>query len=272
MRYTPMERAEAFIKAGELDDALEALNEQLASHPEDDYARRIRVQVLMRKNTSSDLQQALADLDALEHRTLNDAYAGSVIRERMGDIQSAIHLLEAALNDDASDERIRARTRERQLELMRKSGDIRKALAIALENDWVQWAADAAAELQDDALALEYYAQALVRVEHLTSVTSPALAANIKARVLLKRGAALQRLNQLDTADKDYAAAEAIIPDDPMITFNRGIIAYLQGHREIAQTQIKSAFDNAPAALQSIMRAEIQGNSRYQSLESLIDS
>ncbi|MBZ0278924.1 MAG: tetratricopeptide repeat protein, partial [Anaerolineae bacterium] len=46
MGYSPMQLAEAFIKTGELTDALDALNQQLETVPQDDYARRLRSQVL----------------------------------------------------------------------------------------------------------------------------------------------------------------------------------------------------------------------------------
>ncbi|MEO1163713.1 MAG: tetratricopeptide repeat protein, partial [Chloroflexota bacterium] len=47
MAYTPMQLAETFLKTGELEDALDALNQQLEAEPADEEARRLRVQVLM---------------------------------------------------------------------------------------------------------------------------------------------------------------------------------------------------------------------------------
>ena len=47
-RYSPIELAEAFIRTGELADALDALNPHLEAQPNDETALRLRAAVLMR--------------------------------------------------------------------------------------------------------------------------------------------------------------------------------------------------------------------------------
>ena len=41
--YNPITLADAFIQAGELDDALDALNQHLEANPSDDDARRVDI-------------------------------------------------------------------------------------------------------------------------------------------------------------------------------------------------------------------------------------
>lgn len=267
MSYTPMQLADAFIKAGELQDALDALNDQLTDHPDDDTARHLRAQVLLRLGTPPQLQAALDDLNAMQQP---DHYMQSVIYERLGDPAAALQAAVTA-HDTLTDEREKSRALERRLDLMRKSGQLDAALALALEHDWVQWAADAAADLHDDARAITYYQQALERVERLFDIMTDAIAANIRARVLLKRGGAYHRLGKLDAADADYAAAAETIPDDPMIAFNRGLIAAEQGDPTTAQTHVQGALADAPPALRDIMAVELRSKPEYDKLLTLLD-
>src|SRR5690242_19339862 len=72
MPYSPMELADAFIRAGELADALDALNQQLIDQPADDEARRLRAQVLMRIPGEEHVQAALGDLESIASPTQDD--------------------------------------------------------------------------------------------------------------------------------------------------------------------------------------------------------
>lgn len=267
MSYTPMQLAEAFIQAGELDDALEALNQQLVNVQGDEVARRLRVQVLMRLGSAAHLRQALADLDILPPQP-SDGHTRSVVLERLGQPEAALAAARAAL-EVATDERLASRLLERVLALLREQGYVRVALELALRNDWVQWAADAAADLHNDAQAITYYTQALERVAGLEGQVAEPIVANIRARVLLKRAGAYQRSGKLDTADTDYENAAAIVPDDPMISFNRGLIAVLLGNTDQGVTLVQQALDTAPAALRALMHDEVQDDERYATLQEL---
>ena len=223
MTYSPMQLADAFISAGELDDALEALNQQLDAMPTDETARRLRVQVLMRLGERAYLQQALDDLDQLPPQPV-DGHTRSVVLERLGQPQAALAAAQAAL-EVAKEEWLVARLLERVLGLMRQRGQVQLALELALRHDWVQWAADAAADLHDDQQAATYYTQALERINALRGQVAAIIVDNIRARVLLKRAGTYQRIGNLEAADADYVAASEVIPNDPMIPFNRGLIA-----------------------------------------------
>ncbi|MEM6530337.1 MAG: tetratricopeptide repeat protein, partial [Chloroflexota bacterium] len=244
MAYTPRELAEAFIKAGELTDALDAINEHMAASPDDADMRRLRVQVYLRQGNEVNLRNALCDLEQLE-LTPGDYYTQSVIYERSGQPDNA-HSTAATAYESAVEAQEKSRALERLLDMKRKTGRLDEALTIALENDWVQWAADAAADLNDDAKAIEYYKRALGRVEKLFDMTSGNIAANIRARVLVKRGAAHQRQGHYTEADTDYSAALEAIPDDWGITFNRGLVLAHLGHIDEAKTLVQHALSAAP--------------------------
>ncbi len=258
MSYSPLELAEAYVKAGELDDALDALNEHLIHDDEDDDARRLRVQVLLRLGTPDHLLGALDDLDGLQEPTPQDAYTRSVVLEKQDALDEALAAARQATTDpDAARE---ARAVARVLGLLRKQGDLTAALELALERNWVQQAADLAADLNDPARALPYYNEAVTRAEKLGSVTSAEIAANIKARVLLKRANVHLALQNNAEAEADYQAAAEVVPDDPMIFFNRGLLALRRGDSTAAQTLLETAHARANKMLCEHMTREAEGD------------
>ena len=265
--YTPLQLAEAFIHAGEMQDALAALDDHLIAQPDDHATRRLRAQVRLRVGTSAQLNAALADLNALPANPA-DGLTRSVILERLNRPADALAAARTAL-EAATDEQIRSRVLERLLGLMRSQGQLQAALDLALEHDWVQWAADAAADLGDAAQAITYYTHALKRIEALRGQVPDNIVENIRARVLLKRAGAYQNLDDLTGASVDYALAHAIVPDDPMIRFNQGLIAHLRGTDATAELQ--AALDAAPPALRALMHQEIASDDRYITLRPLLD-
>lgn len=242
MPYSPLDLAEAFIKTGELTDALDALNEHLAQSPDDLTARQTRAAVHLRLDH---LQDALDDLAGLN--SPDDRLTRSTIYERMGDLTSALQAVETDTSHD--------RLIERRLHLMQKLGQISKArqLVESLPRTWrwSQWSGDLAAADQDFAVAVSHYAAAL---STLPPIDTHALR-GIAARLLLARGDAYLALEQWDAADADYAAAAVYIPDEPMIPFNRGIIRYHQGEEEAGLAQCEAAIQAAPEIMRQAMRA-----------------
>ncbi len=255
MAYSPLERADAFIRAGELSDALDALNEHLTHNPADDDVRRLRVQVVLRLDAPAYLRSGLDDLDALTSPTPQDAYTRSVLLEKLGDLPAALAAARAATQ--TPDTAAQSRATERLLGLLQKHGETEAALQLALENDWVQWVANMALELADAHTAIDYYTQALARVGKLKTVTAAAIAENIRGRVLLKRAAAYAQDGQPEKAEADYAAAAAIIPDDPMIPFNRGVLAHQAGDPNAAKVFFRQAHATANDTLRALMDKEV---------------
>ncbi|MEO0563455.1 MAG: hypothetical protein AAF125_15200, partial [Chloroflexota bacterium] len=227
--------------------------DHLTDSPEDSNARRLRVQVVIRlKFEGTDhLLGALDDLDALDEQTTQDSYTRSIIFEQLEDLPEAIEAARAATATD--DESASARATGRMLDLMLKAGEVEEALEIALANDWVQFAADAAAQLEDPRMAIQYYTQALDRTASLAATAGDDIAANIRARVLLKRASAYQVQAAWPEADADYVAAARIVPDDPMIPFNRGVVTFHMGRVAAARVLLTEAAEAASDYIKRLM-------------------
>jgi len=254
-----MELAVAFIRAGELTDALDALDEQVANEPDDVDARRTRAEVLLRLGGAAHWEKALADIEAVGTPTAADHYMRSVLLGRLGRTEAARDAAQAAV-DAAADDVFRGKAAARLLDLTQQLGDAAGALEIAREHDWAGRAAEAALALGDAAAAYEYYTEALARAEKLEGTIADEIAANIRARVRLGRAGAALRAGMLDEAEADYAAAGAVIPDDPMIPFNRGEIALRRGDTAAATTLLRQAYKGANEHLRGLMRTAARAN------------
>lgn len=280
MPYSNRELAEAFLKTGELIDALEALSRHLVDSPQDDEARRLRSDVLAHLPGEANLRAALQDLAAIQLPLSRDYIARSVLLEKLGEIDAAITA--AAQGHAAFPEE--DRLTERYLHLLRGQGQIAPAREIAagLVNRqpqdwrWAQWAGDLAADAGDDTTAVTFYDAALTTLQsrHAITIDAAPLHSNpgqaltltivgMAVRLLLARADALFRLNQLDRADADYQTAAALIPDDPMIPFNRGLIAARRGDLATAQSWCQTAYTQASPALRERMRAVLCDDATY---------
>lgn len=257
-----MERAEAFLRAGELDDALAALDEQLQAYPDDaeaEAAARLRIDVLIRLPGRAN--EALAELSKLPELTPDDAVA------RLG----ALFLLGVAGAGDALVQAYRRYPDHPALADLalavlyaRRASDEALALLADLPKtpDWLTWSGKFYALKGDDRVAAEHYCTAL---DLLGNPTDPLLKLR-RAGVLLLRAAAYHRLKQYADADADYRAAEAIIPDDPLIPFNRGLLVFEQSNLRGALPLCRDALDRAPDALRDHMRHALLDEPRYRPL------
>ena len=75
-----------------------------------------------------------------------------------------------------------------------------------------------------------------------------------------------QMRGDLDRAESDYGTAATLIPDDPMIGFNRGLIAARRGDKDNARRLCREAYHHAPPVLQEHIRAVLGSNPAYTSL------
>lgn len=266
--YNPLELAEAFIKTGELADALDTLNQYLERSPGDEAARRLRAAVTLR---TGDLSLALADLDSLAAPSADDHSRRSVILERMGDLDGALGAMETACGLKPDDERLA----ERLLHLLLKRGQIDRARALVgglpATWRWLQWAGDLAEQAGDPAAAAGRYSAALNQLDAQFSLSANASAAAIKARLLLARADCYRQTGQIDLAEADYRAAGAIVPSDPLIPFNLGLLALERGDPETALALCREAFAAANDTLRDHMRASLQGEARYAQLSALLN-
>lgn len=268
MPYSPLELADAFIRAGELEDALDALNQQLADPAADqrDDTLRLRAAVLARfPDQPERLRAALGDYAALAAPTADDEDRRAALHERLGDVRAAVDALGRARALAPDDSRLT----ERQVALLVEHGwlDEAAALVAALPEtwQWLTWRGDIAIDRKRDAEALGHYAAALALFEAHVDQSSK-LAANLRAQLLIKRARAYRHLKRCAEAEADYLAAEAIIPNDPTIMFNRGLLAYdCKGLRR-ALPLCRDALDLAPPGLRDWMRQKLREDPRYREL------
>jgi Flp pilus assembly protein TadD len=262
--YSPLELAVAFIQTGELEDALEALGQHLAHQPDDDRVRRWRLQVLRHLNGDSD--QALADLQRLSAPTPADFTQAALLLEAHGDHDAALNLLAEGHGRWPHETRLA----EVYLRLLMDHHHIDIALSIARAQPtgwrWLEWEGDLLARQGDDVTATARYGLALAHLDAGFDTENIAYLAPIKARLLLARAHAYRRLGYYDLAADHYSAAEQLMPTDPMIPFNRGLVACLQGDQSRALTLCQSALSSATPALHEQMRSALQTNPAYAAL------
>lgn len=238
-----MQRAEAFLRTGELDDALQALNEHLEQHPEDDVARRLRAQVRQRLSGRQQLTQALADLHSLRQTLPSDWMQTSIIHERLGDVSSAIQAMQPFTRTtpptkDPDAQHQHERAIERLIMLYAQADQLDDALALIRQQPrtwrWLQWEADLLVMQGDDVMASARYGVVLAQLQaHIDERPSPHLSA-MKGRILLARAHTYRRQRQTDIARQHYQEASQLLADDPLITFNLGCLHALEGDLERA--------------------------------------
>jgi tetratricopeptide (TPR) repeat protein len=255
---SPLELAEALILAGEMDDALDALSQHLTENPDDEDARRLRVRLLLSLQRGKD---ALADLDALP---APDQVLAAQAYALLGDDARAVEAREQLLQAGADEN-------PEQIELLLRDlyqrKEIDKALGRLADLDktwrWLGWSGDFFVLRADYAIAAEHYCSAL---DELKQQETNAILETQTAYLLLKRADVYRRLRQFAEADADYRAAEAIIPTDPMIPFNRGLLIFEQGSLRRALPLCRDALDHAPDALREHMRNTLLDEPRYHLL------
>lgn len=190
MAYSPLQMAEAFIRAGELMDALEALDRHLSAQAGDDNARRLRAAVLQRLPGEGRQRAALDDLDHLTQPTAEDWVQRSIISQALDDWEAANAAMEQARRLKPDDERMT----ERYLLTLEKSH--REAAAGALLDSlprtwrWLQLAGDLAGRSGDKKAALACYNAALEHLDQVQDTVHNPFAANLKTVLTLKRDAA----------------------------------------------------------------------------------
>lgn len=266
MSYTAMELAQAFIKTGELEDAIEALNTHLDEHAGDDAARRLRIQVLLRLGEPAQLQRALADWNELIQPTAADQIDLSVLHQRLGNLDAAIAAVQVAHSAAPTDERVA----ERLLDLFIKAERFEDAVALIRQQErswrWLEREGDVLVAMGDDVLATARYGLVLAQLEDLTGTLRADYLQALRVRVLMARAHAYRRLGQIETAREHYQAAQAILPDDPTIGFNLGLLTAIDGEREKAVTQCRSAFAQASPVLQAEMRRSLAEDAAFEGL------
>lgn len=264
MTYSPLELAAAFIQAGELQDARNALDQHLVQTPGDDRARRMRIRVLRHLGGEADLRAALSDLQQLASPTADDSALHSLLLEQSGDLSGAVNVMAEAHSRWPENERLT----ERYIELLIATQQMQAALETARSQPrnwrWLGWEADVLAQMGDDVTATARYGLALAQLE--AQFGDESYMAPIKARLLLARAHAYRRLHMFDQADQHYLQAEALIPSDPLIAFLRGLVAFDQDDLPNALLLCQRAYRAANDTLRDQMRDELKRDPRYMPL------
>lgn len=253
------ERIEAFLRAGELDEALTALDEHLQAHPDDADAQRLRIDVLIRLPGRGGA--AFDALTALPELTAEDYIArfGALLYLGVPGVDDAIVQASARFPTHPA-------LTEIALTVLHRRGESDRALDLLADlpktPDWLSWSGKFYMLKGDYPIAAEHYCSAL---DQLGEPQDPLLRLQ-RAALLLQRAEAYRRQKLFAEADADYRDAEAIIPDDPMIPFNRGLLIYEQGHLRRALPLCRDALDRSPDALRDHMRDVLYGDPRYRTL------
>ncbi|MBC7869857.1 MAG: tetratricopeptide repeat protein [Chitinophagaceae bacterium] len=289
MAYTPLQLAEAFLKAGELPDALDALNQQLAVTPKDDDVLRLRAQVYMRGGRAQ-FQLAYTDLSSLQDKTRDDIFSMSVVLEKMGRLEEALVSAGILKNFFEIDDRLR----ERYIHLLHRLerfDEARAAAQLAAQQHpddwrWRQWVGDLAVESGDDKAAADAYTDALaiIRARYEFDFNAPAAVLENAggdaisltivasyARLLVARGHVLRRLHYFDDSEADYVAAEKLLPSDAAIPFNRGLVAALRGDSAEAESLCRAALASATPALRAHLIESLEEEPDFENLASLLN-
>lgn len=257
MPYSPMQLAEAFLKTGEIQDALDALNQELEQNPDNEEARRLRIQVLSTLAGEANLKTALADFSQLSQATADDYQRLSILQERLGDAVAARTAILKARELAPQDERLT----ERYLDLLLAQKDYPNALKLVREQNpswrWLEREGDILALMGDDTTASARYGLVLAQLDAFEGLMRPDYLQALKARVFLARAHVYRRLEQIELAQEHYHAAQALLPKDPTIAFNLGLLERLRGHEAIALKQCQEALTIASPSLKSEMLSSL---------------
>ncbi len=263
MTYTALQLAEAYLETGELNLALAALDEHLTAFPQDDGARRLRVQVL--RDFPSGMRTALADLDALAAPNASDFGVRGAILLRQGDRVGAAVAYERAWTLSP------VGFAEAYFRVLKDLGEYERALVVleSLPQAWHWYQAHGEIDMLrgDYRLALDHFTRAVDQLAALIAVArDQRLLIAMQANLLLKRADAYRRTGRLAEADADYQAAEAAEPGDAAIPFNRGLTRFEQGDLDGAIRLCRDGWARANVDMRESMRAELAADLRYRPL------
>lgn len=263
-----MQLAEVFIKTGEIEDALDALNQHLDQSPSDDAARRLRIEVLLRTDDSDKHSLALTDFDQLAQLSADDYILKASLLEKCASINQAIEALAQGYNIYPDNDRLI----EQYLYFLHKVGRFQEVMeiisALPTHWQWDAWAGQCYTALKQHNEAITAYSNALdglqthyaidmnsearmIEHEDISQVAGLTIMATY-ARFLLARAENYRQIDDLNHAKIDYQSAQVLIPNDTVIQFNLGVIAFLQGDQAEAIRLCKQALAS-PNALRSHM-------------------
>ncbi len=202
-------RADAFLLAGELADALEALDSYLTDNPDDGDIRRLRAAVLLRLPGDDTAWAALDDLAAMRSRTAEDEIARVRALRRLHEDAAAHEALYDAW-ERTGDLRL-ADLLLASLYARREPGPAREVLDVLPETVvWLRWRGDFALLDGDAPAALDAFNRALDRLDALIK-PSDAIR-NERGQLLLRRAEAHRVQGDEAAARADQEQARRLLP------------------------------------------------------------
>ena len=201
-------QADAFLLAGELADALEALDSYLGEHPDDGDIRRLRAAVLLRLPGDDAAWAALDDLAAMRVRSAEDEIARVRALRRLGEHTAAHEALFDAF-ERTGDPHLAGLL----LASLHERGEFELAFEV-LETlpetaVWLRWRGEFALLADDPASAVTAFNAALAR---LAAVTDSDVIRNERGQLLLRRAEAWQRSGDEPAARRDRDEARRLLP------------------------------------------------------------
>ncbi len=271
MAYTPLQLAEAFIQAGELDDALDALNQHLDANPDDAAALRLRIGVRLRIGGEEQFLAALMDAEAIPQKTADDYQQISVIQQRLGNLGAAEDAMRAALGLAPGD----LRHTERLVKLLQAQGELHAALEWVREQErswkWLQWEGDLLAQQGEHTMATARYGLALSQLGAYAGQMRPDYLQALQARLLLARAESYRHLGQYEVAREHYEEAQQMLPEDPAIAFNLGLLTALSGELAAGVAQCRAALASAPDAMREEMLTSLHDDPALSAIAAALD-
>lgn len=247
-RYTPLELAEAFIRTGELADALDALNPHLEANPHDETALRLRAAVLMRLPGEDHARAALADLEQVTPKTADDFVQQSVIWQMgLDDWAQAISSMEQAHRIAGGDDRIS----ERLLMLYDHVGEMDKARVLlnSLPHTWRwrQLAGDLARKAHEVEQAIACYDEALKLLEQKMDTLHNPIVRNIMGMIVGSRAETHLEAGHLIEAERDFRTTADVFPTDLSYSLSIGITLARQNRLDEAVSLCQSILKDEPS-------------------------
>lgn len=255
-RYSPLQLADAFIRSGELADALDVLNAHLATNPTDADTLRLRAAVLMRLPGQDHSRAALHDLQQIATPSAEDYVQQSIIWQiGLADWSQAVTAAEHARLLAPHDERIA----ERLFMLYEQIGSLDQAWALLSAQPrhwrWLQQTGDLAQKIGDDAAAYNNYTEALADLDAKLDTAHNGITRNIKGMILANRAAVLMKQARFEAAEQDYRAAADHLPTDLSYSLMAAAALALSGQTERAANLVRSVLADAPQ-LAAVLREQ----------------
>ena len=203
-----LEVADAFLMAGELADALEALDSYLTEHPDDGDIRRLRAAVLLRMPGEDAAWAALDDLAAMRARTAEDEIARVRALRRLGENVAAHEALY-----DAYERTGDFRLAELLLTSLHSRGEVDEGHAVldTLPETavWLRWRGEFALLGDEPQAAVTAFSAALDR---LSAIQQSPFIQNERGQLLLRRAEAYELRGDAEAAHADRSEAKRLLP------------------------------------------------------------